>query len=342
MTKQEFKTKMYKASPYICFGVGVAGFVGSLVTAIKATRKLSYIIDEHNMAVQEAGETFIEEVEGLEETSEEYTAIEKNHKLVVRKQNFTTIGRICRLYAPTAVLSVTAISGFTAAFGMMRGRYTASSAALACVTKTFDDYRARVVDKYGEMEDKALYYGMEREKITVEETDPETGKTKKTKKEMLVGTPKAPFTYLWEGIRQDGSGIGFSQWHSAGAIYDAPYIKGIIAQYQLRLDTYKEDVPFYKLIEELGWEKKLTSAEVLAGWKPGDRILCGIEDGDNMTAEAYDYMVGKRNTIHLTFNPRPDIFGAYKIESDAVVEENSVEEAYETVAIEEKEVKGDD
>jgi hypothetical protein len=59
-------------------------------------------------------------------------------------------------------------------------------AALKLTESGFRQYRERVVREYGEDVDDRFYYGTSKETIVEKVTDPETGKTKKTKKELNV------------------------------------------------------------------------------------------------------------------------------------------------------------
>lgn len=155
-----------KNSPGVLFGVGVVGMVGSTVLACRATLKMSELLDE----VQEKRDL----VRNLEH--EKYS--EKD-----RSRDFTIIYvqssvKVVRLYAPSIILGGLSIAALTRSHNILTQRNAALTAAYAALEKGFNEYRERVVERYGEEADRDLRYAAEQ----VEITDPETNKKKIVKR----------------------------------------------------------------------------------------------------------------------------------------------------------------
>lgn len=318
-----FKANLVNASPYIFYGIGVVSVVGTIATAIHATMKLEPILDDHNEAIEEIKAIDISEVEDKDEA----LAIAKSQESSIRKQFAKTTGRIALLYAPTALFAGLAIGSFTASVGIFRKRYVGALGALEATSLAFDRYRAHVREDYGEEVDNMYYYDLKKEQITEEETDPETGKKKKVKKDILVGEPNGQFTYRFERY-QPNYDLGFTQWDETPS-FSQVYISGIIGTHQAKLDK-GDKVWLLDILKDLGaGSAVLRPEDHFAGYLPGDIIDCGLFfENARMFDDTMRYLRGESPDVTLRFNARPNIFT----------------EAYgKNVAIETtKEVNGDD
>lgn len=159
-------TKVLKAkhkSPHIFFAAGVVGVVGATVLACKATLKLEETIDEIT--------------EELEEVKQK-PAIGKSYS---EKDHYKDIGyvygkgaiRLGRLYGPAVGLGAISIASLTGAHVQLARRNAALTAAFAGLTKTYNEYRARVIEEIGEEREKDIYMDLRNE-----EFEDEKGKTK--------------------------------------------------------------------------------------------------------------------------------------------------------------------
>jgi Family of unknown function (DUF6353) len=151
-----------KTSPTIFFVGGVIGMIGSTVLACRATLKLEETLDENKKKVQAVQEFQNEKYSQADR--EQDTAI-----LYIRSAI-----AVAKLYAPAVLLGSASIGMLTQSHNILVKRNAALAAAYTALDKGFREYRARVVDKYGEDEDLELRYGSE--KVTIK--DPETGKNK--------------------------------------------------------------------------------------------------------------------------------------------------------------------
>lgn len=172
--------KIKANSAEILMVTGVVGFMGTVITASTATLKVEEVLDEHTAKIDNVKEV----LENLPEKYNEQDA--KKDTVIIYTQ---TAVKIVKLYLPAITLGVVSLSAFLAAHKIIKARNFAITAAYKAIESSFNKYRKRVVDTYGEDVDKDFKYGIRREKITVIEEDPETGKKKKVKKEVEIVDP---------------------------------------------------------------------------------------------------------------------------------------------------------
>jgi hypothetical protein len=155
--------QLQKASPQVLLGVGIVGMVGSTVLACRATLKVDTVLDEAKSKLDLA--------KNLEH--EDYS--EKDRSRDISLIYFQSGVKVARLYAPAIIVGVASIYALRTSHGILTRRNLALTAAYSALETGFDQYRARVVEKYGEDEDRNLRYGSRE----VEIVDPETKKKKK-------------------------------------------------------------------------------------------------------------------------------------------------------------------
>lgn len=175
-----------KFSPEILTGLGIASGIGCVITACRATLKVDDILLDH-----QAVEYKIDEA--LELSTNEYTyADSKKDRALAKVQ---TAGHIVKNYAPAIGLGALSITCILGAHGVLSKRNAALSAAYSLIQGKFQDYRGRVRQELGDAKDKQFYYGLKAQEVTIEEVNPETGRKKKVKKEILVKDPNGYSKY---------------------------------------------------------------------------------------------------------------------------------------------------
>jgi hypothetical protein len=167
--------QLQKASPQVLLGVGIVGMVGSTVLACRATLKVDTVLEEAKNKLDLA--------KNLEH--DDYS--EKDRSRDISLIYFQSSVKVVRLYAPAIILGVASIYALRTSHGILTRRNLALTAAYSALETGFEQYRARVVEKYGEEEDRNLRYGTRE----VEIVDP---KTKKKKIVTRVG-PDVPSIY---------------------------------------------------------------------------------------------------------------------------------------------------
>lgn len=152
-----------KNSPTILFGAGIAGMIGSTVLACRATLKVDAILAETEVDLKNA------------KTLQHREYSEKDRKSDISIIYVKTSVKVAQLYAPAVALGVVSVAALSHSHNILNKRNAALTAAYAALERGFAEYRQRVVEKYGEEEDRNLRYGTRE----VEVVDHETGKKRK-------------------------------------------------------------------------------------------------------------------------------------------------------------------
>jgi len=155
-----------RSSPGILLGVGIVGMVGSTVLACRATLKMEEVLDETRGKLEMA------------KTLEHVEYSEKDRKRDISLIYFQTGVKVTRLYSPAIIVGVISIAALTKSHNILTSRNAALTAAYTALDKGFNQYRARVIEKYGEDQDRDFRYGTEQ----VEIVDPKTNKKKIVKR----------------------------------------------------------------------------------------------------------------------------------------------------------------
>ena len=175
-----------KSSPGLLLGAGIVGMVGSTVLACRATLKMEEVLDEAKGKLETA------------KTLEHDDYSEKDRQRDISLIYFQSGVKVLRLYGPALVVGGLAIAALTRSHNILTTRNAALTAAYGALERGFNEYRARVVEKYGEDEDRNLRYGTEQVQIT----DPET-KKKKMVTHVAPGVPSMyarffdPYSTSW-------------------------------------------------------------------------------------------------------------------------------------------------
>jgi hypothetical protein len=154
-----------KNSPGLLFGTGVIGMVGSTVLACRATLKVESVLDDAHKKLELTKTVIVDH-------PDEYNESDQGRDTALIK--FQTSVKIVRLYVPAIVVGGVAIVCLTSSHNILTRRNAALTAAYAALERGFNEYRSRVIDKYGEEADRDLRYGTQK----VEIVDPDTGKKK--------------------------------------------------------------------------------------------------------------------------------------------------------------------
>lgn len=179
-TATKYGFVLRKHSPEILATVGVVGTVASAVMACKATTKANDILEETKDKV-EAVHVVLEDENISEEEYSEHDS-KKDLALIYTQTSL----KFVKLYAPSVLLGVASIGCMLASNQILRKRNIALAAAYTAIDKGFKEYRGRVVERFGDVVDRELKYGIKAQKITETVTDEETGKEKKVKSTIEV------------------------------------------------------------------------------------------------------------------------------------------------------------
>lgn len=163
-----------KHSPEVLVITGVTGLIGSAVWACINTRKLDNVVATHKASM-----------EALESDMAAGEIEEENVPKEAARINVTTGLKVVKLYAPPIALATVSVVSILASYGILHKRNVALTAAVGTLTQTFQEYRNRVIEKYGKDTDEELRFGTHEETMETEITD-ENGKKKTIKEKVKV------------------------------------------------------------------------------------------------------------------------------------------------------------
>jgi hypothetical protein len=254
-----------KNSPTMLFGVGVLGMVGSTVLACRATMRLEEVTESTHRNLEAAvdnGDT--------------------KHVAVLYTRG---VGKVIKLYAPSVMVGVASIGCLTKSHNMLNQRNLALTAAYAAVDRAFDEYRARVVEKYGLEEDENFRYATEEVEVVNEK-----GKLETVRRVSYGETPSMYARFYDQ----------FAATWSKDAEYNNIFLR---SQQQYANDMLKARGHLFlnEVYDMLGLER--TQAGSVVGWiisKDGDNFVdFGVFDGHEASR---DFVNGREGSILLDFN----------------------------------------
>lgn len=169
-----------KNSPEILLGIGIVGFVGTVVTACRATLRADEVLEYHKRKMKD--------IHDAKEIADENPDGELEYDAALYRQDvgiqyLKTTGNMVKLYAPTIALGTLSLACILASRNIMQKRYLGAVAAYNGVSAAFEQYRKRVRDEYGENLDKHFRYGTTYDTLTEVGVD-ENGKKIKDKVEV--------------------------------------------------------------------------------------------------------------------------------------------------------------
>lgn len=278
-----------KHSPEILIVSGIVGLVTAGVLACRATTKVQGILNERN--------TQLGSVDLLENDEHEvdYTADDaKKDKIIISVKSGL---RIARLYAPAVVLGVASVISILAGHNILSKRNAALAAAYATVEGSFNEYRKRVAERFGEEVDNELKFGVKAKQITETVTD-ENGKEKHVKKTANVADGNlgnSPYAFIFDK-------------QTAPAVYESDIDYMLMRlrceqQYANDILTTRGYLPLNEVLERLGL--KPSKMGQIVGWANG-----GSGDGFvNFDAKEIDVdtIDGVEKKIVLDFNCQGNI-----------------------------------
>jgi hypothetical protein len=276
-----------KTSPEVLLGAGIIGLVGSTVLACRATLKMEHVLDEAQVKM------------GMAKTLDHPEYSERDRSRDVSLIYFQSGVKIVKLYAPAIIVGGISIYALTSSHRILSRRNMALTAAYGALEKGFSEYRGRVVEKYGEEEDRNLRYGSE----IVELTDEKTGK-KRTVTRVGRDDPSI-YARFFDPVS--------SSW-SKEPEYNLIFLK---CQQNWANDLLKSrgHVFLNEVYDMLGLPRSKAGAVV--GWilspngETDNFINFGVFDGREQTAR--DFVNGREGAILLDFNVDGVIYD--KIES---------------------------
>lgn len=171
INKTAFNVRQH--SPGILLAAGILTGIGACVAACRATLRIQPVIEgaKQDIAIVHSRE---------QEESAEYE--EKDARSDLAKIYIHTGLSIAKEYWPAVTMGTVSIVSVMAGNNVMRNRNAALTAAYTTIAQSFNGYRSRVRERYGEEAEREIRYDIRAKEIKEQVTDPETGKKKTVKK----------------------------------------------------------------------------------------------------------------------------------------------------------------
>lgn len=136
-----------KHAPEICFGLGVAGFVGTIAGTVHATNQTHEILEKKEN---------LEEVcnECLENKNGNYTR--KIYDEDIKRIRRETRKRLFKAWWPVGTLGAGSVISFFSGFRILNGRYLGAAAAYKTLEAGYERYRQKVIERFGAEVDQEL------------------------------------------------------------------------------------------------------------------------------------------------------------------------------------------
>lgn len=166
-------------APTILTVAGAAGGAVGVGLAVRQTLKTRDLMDYRANYIFELNNEY--EHENI--TDEQYAEAKK-------KLNLYSAKELAKLYWPVVAVEGASIVSIMAGNHIASKRTAALATGLAGLSKTFEEYRERVREKYGDEVDQDFRFGTPGEYIEEKTVDPETGE--ETVKEIAVTEEKYP------------------------------------------------------------------------------------------------------------------------------------------------------
>lgn len=246
-------SKASQASPEILLGLGVLGFIGTIIEAAKASRK---------------GENLPKELkEDLEIAANSELIPDNKRKAEIIKVGFAYSKKYAKTYGLTVFMGTASLLCFGASYKIQKGRYKDLKRDFENIAKAYSaldlayrGLRKRIRDKFGEEAERELVFGDGSIGIKESYTDEETGKKRtKTvyKRKFDESIPKSPYTFIFSRDT-----VQFNKWkqnpednrmfleHMENMANDLLFRRGYVFLYEILQDIDLRDTPESHV---LGW-----------------------------------------------------------------------------------------
>lgn len=286
-------------SPTILLVGGIASIVGGTVLAVANTEKASKAMDEFNEQMDRYHKA-VKIAETKEDPEDWYpTSDRKHHVRIVYGHMIMTMAKI---YLPVVLLETLGIGMICKSHSIMNKRNAALAGAYAALQKSYDEYRKRVREKYGDEVDQELFYGVKTEKY-IEKISSENGVTTEEEKEKTTVDPLSPWSFFID--------------ETCERVWDKD--PNETRRNLLLVQRQLNDMAYYKpfvTLNELYWlvGHELTDDGMIFGWKGGKDacIDLGLFDGSKQATRRF--INGLENVVLLTPNIDGNIYQMSKDE----------------------------
>ena len=157
-----------KHMPEILVAVGITGVVAGTVVACKETKKVDPILDEHNKQMEA-----IHMAADMEVTADGQKYDEKDKRKDTAITYAKTGFKLVKVYAPAALIIGGSIGCILGSHKILTKRNIGLTAAYTGLSQTFEDYRKKIIDKYGPEADVEARYEVKAKKKKGKDGEPD-------------------------------------------------------------------------------------------------------------------------------------------------------------------------
>jgi hypothetical protein len=202
-----------KHSPEIAIGIGIAGFVATVVLACKETVKASDVIEEFKKDKEDVKQVMeLYENDNLPEDID-YDERDYKHDIVVAHAKCAW--SLFKCYAPAITVGALSIASILTGCKILKKRELAAIATTAALRESFNAYRSRVASKVGDEVEDRLFRGVEDRTVEVEKED-ESGKIKKHKVRYEMATCGSVYSRIFDASNKEWEKSGMQNFDIVG------------------------------------------------------------------------------------------------------------------------------
>lgn len=271
------KLAAMKVAPEVMVIGGVVGVTVATVMLIKKSSEVDDILDEHKDMADEIRDNIDDEKTRRKEMTKAYVKTGKE---------------LVKTFGPAATLYTVSVISILGGHNIVRKRYVGTAAAYKILEESFDGYRERVREAYGEEKEKDLYLGTKKKDISIMEVQEDGTEKEKKIKDAIVkeGEPSQYAKFF------DSSSPNYQD----NPEYNLMFLKST-QNYFNNILQHRGYVFLNEVYDALGLPA--TSAGQLVGWVKGagdDFIDFGIYDLYH--EKNRDFVNGYEPVILLDFN----------------------------------------
>lgn len=188
--------KLSQKSPTIMVVAGTAGLVvAGVIAAKKSATELNKVLEEHKADKQKLQDIRDGKVEREEVSTEEFA--EKKYKKLLTALYIRTGKKLVKVYAMPLLIAIASVASIFGGHHILTARHIKAVTECYAVRETLNEYRKRVAGKIGPDAEELLFLNADKEIVTEETKDPETGETKRESAEVLRGpSTKGIYRYI--------------------------------------------------------------------------------------------------------------------------------------------------
>ena len=194
--KAMFKVK--KHSPEILMVAGTVSIIAGTVVACKSTLKIPAMIEEADKTL----EMIHGAQDGTIKLKEDAVYTEDDAARDITIVYVQTAVKVLKVYAPAIILIGGGLGCMISSHIIMRKRYSAAVAAYAAVTKAFEEYKARVAERFGDDVQKEIETGIKAIDISAKDKD---GNDVTVKGEQHDDKVDDPYSFLFDENNAPGT-----------------------------------------------------------------------------------------------------------------------------------------